>query len=116
MPAAIVRLVGVILIVALVSACETSAASAPAVRVIDSASTARQWHFHPASISIKVGETVTWMNTGTEFHTVTADDNAAFDSGVINAGDSFKRVFPAAGKFAYHCTFHPWMTGTVNVR
>ncbi len=77
-PAAGVRQVGVILIVALLSACETSATAAPTVRVIDSAGNARQWHFDPTSISIKVGETITWTNTGTEFHTVTADDNAAF--------------------------------------
>ncbi len=115
-PAAGGRPVGVILIVALLSACETSATAAPTVRVIDSAGNARQWHFDPTSISIKVGETITSTNTGTEFHTVTADDNAAFDSGVVNAGDSYKRIFPTAGKFGYHCTFHPWMTGTVNVR
>lgn len=37
-----------------------------------------------------------------------------FDSGTLNAGDTFSFLFPVAGTFAYACRFHP-MTGTVVV-
>lgn len=76
--------------------------------------------FSPATISIKVGDTVTWTNNDTDVHTVTAD-GGQFDSGIINKvatgppPTSFTRTFSAAGTFPYHCNVHPAMTGTVQV-
>jgi plastocyanin len=40
---------------------------------------------------------------------------AAFDSGPLAMGASFPHDFPAAGTYSYHCTFHPYMHGKVNV-
>lgn len=39
---------------------------------------------------------------------------AAFDSGIMNNGDSFSHIFPDPGTFQYVCKLHP-MLGTVRV-
>jgi plastocyanin len=62
-----------------------------------------------------VGTTVVWTNTGAVAHTVTADDGASFDSGSLDPKATFALTPAAAGTFAYHCTFHPWMKGTLSV-
>ena len=71
--------------------------------------------FSPGSISIGTGTTVTWYNGDTTVHTVTADDNS-FNSGNIAVGGRYSKQFSTAGTFAYHCTLHPEMKGTVVVK
>ncbi len=73
------------------------------------------WKFVPATTTVKVGSTITWTNTGAVGHTATADDGAAFDSGNLQAKDAFSFVPSAPGTIPYHCTFHPWMKGTLAV-
>jgi predicted lipoprotein with Yx(FWY)xxD motif/plastocyanin len=70
--------------------------------------------FQPGTITVKVGATVTWTNTGAASHTVTADD-ASFDSGSLATGRTFQHTFTAAGTYSFHCKIHPSMTGTVVV-
>jgi plastocyanin len=72
------------------------------------------WKFEPAQLTVKVGDTVTFQNTGSQPHTATADDNS-FDTGATSAGESKTITFSKAGTFAFHCSFHPWMKGTVTV-
>lgn len=71
------------------------------------------WGFAPLSLTVLVGDTVTWTNHGTQAHTVTAAE--AFDSGVINSGESWSHTFTTPGTVEYLCTLHPWMKGTVVV-
>jgi plastocyanin len=68
--------------------------------------------YQPRSILAQAGDTVTWTNTGSTPHTVTADDGSV-DSGPLAPGASFSQSFPTAGLFTYHCTIHPQMTGAV---
>ena len=75
----------------------------------------QEWNYAPAELSVKVGITVVWNNTGAVAHTVTADDGQAFDSGTIDPKATFTFTPKAAGTFAYHCTFHPWMKATLVV-
>lgn len=70
--------------------------------------------FSPATLTIAVGDTVTWTNNDSAAHTATADDDS-FDSGSLNRGDSFSHTFDEAGTYAYICTFHPNMTGEIVV-
>jgi plastocyanin len=70
--------------------------------------------FNPTTVSVAKGGTVTWSNTGTTAHTVTADD-ASCDSGNVDPGTSTSFTFTAAGTFAYHCKIHPTMKATVTV-
>jgi len=48
--------------------------------------------------------------------TTTSDNRDVFQSGAISPGSSFSHTFTTAGEFAYHCEFHPNMTGTIVVK
>src|SRR5215211_2861475 len=77
--------------------------------------------FAPDDVQVTVGSMVTWKNDDTASHTVTSGTvqnntptpDGRFDSGILNAGDSFPFVFDKAGEYPYYCTIHPWMTAKV---
>jgi plastocyanin len=71
--------------------------------------------FQPADIEVPVGTTVDWTNEDPFAHTVTARDGT-FDSGTMDAGQTFSRTFAEPGTIEYFCEIHPSMTGTVTVR
>jgi plastocyanin len=92
------------------------AASGPEVKIVEPPfRQPQEWTYTPVEISVKLGTTVVWTNTGAVAHTVTADDAQAFDSGTIHPKATFTLTSKAAGRFAYHCTFHPWMKATLVV-
>jgi plastocyanin len=70
--------------------------------------------FQPQNITVKVGDTVTFVNKDDIAHTATAGDKS-FDSGTLDAGGTFEFKATKAGKIDYVCSFHPGMTGTINV-
>ena len=70
--------------------------------------------FSPATVTVVVGDTVTWTNRDQISHTATAD-GGAFDTGALGNGESGTVTFATAGSFPYHCTIHPTMTGTIVV-
>jgi plastocyanin len=77
----------------------------------------------PADLTVNVGDTVIWTNNDVLApHTVTSgthsDPDTAgdiFDSMNLNYLVTFSYTFNEAGQFDYHCDYHPWMTGVVNV-
>ena len=75
----------------------------------------------PGSIIIQSGDKVRWINTDVEVHTVTSglesstDRSKQFDSGLLNANQTFEHTFDKPGAYNYYCTVHPIMTGLVNV-
>jgi plastocyanin len=71
--------------------------------------------FQPATLTVVVGEPVTWTNTGSSTHTVTLDDGS-LDSGSIAPGGTFGHTFEAPGTFGYHCAIHGSMVGTIVVQ
>lgn len=90
----------------------------PKVIAVASASTGvtiRDFEFAPSAVTVNVGDTVTWTNDGPTPHSATANDGS-FDTGIMNAGASGSHTFTEAGTFAYICTPHPNMTGTVTVQ
>lgn len=70
--------------------------------------------FADEEVTISVGDSILWTNNDSVSHTVTSDDGA-FDSGQLEAGDTFALDFQTAGTYTYHCDIHPEMTGTVVV-
>jgi len=70
--------------------------------------------FNPDSLTIKVGETVTWTNKDSYAHTVTSD-NGVFDSGNIASGATFSFTFNTEGTYSYHCSIHTSMTAKIIV-
>jgi plastocyanin len=92
-------------------------AEQPATRLQAAASqtvSIRDFSFAPKSVSVSVGDTVTWNNTGEEVHTATARDGS-FDTGNIASGGSGSATFRKAGTFSYFCKPHAFMTATVTV-
>ncbi|TMH54853.1 MAG: copper-binding protein [Betaproteobacteria bacterium] len=69
--------------------------------------------YTPETLTVKGGETVVWVNKDPFPHTVTA--KGAFDSHDIAAGKSWKYTARKAGEYAYICTLHPNMKGTLKV-
>jgi len=69
--------------------------------------------FVPPQASVRVGTSITWTNTDTVPHSVTADDKR-FDSGAILPGKTFQWTEPGPGPIQYHCVFHPSMTAATN--
>jgi plastocyanin len=65
-------------------------------------------------VTIKAGGQVTFDNQDTQPHTATGDDRS-FDSGDIAAGAKKSITIAKAGSYKYHCSFHPFMTGTITV-
>src|SRR5215213_1477550 len=70
--------------------------------------------FEPGTVSVPAVATVTWTNTGSRPHTVTADDGS-FDSGRLDPGEQFSQTFDQPGTYTYHCGFHPDMQGSIVV-
>src|SRR3954453_1710703 len=68
--------------------------------------------FNPGTIKVHAGDTITWTNQDAASHTATGD---GFDTGTIGTGSSASVTFKTAGTFAYHCSIHSTMTGTVVV-
>lgn len=72
--------------------------------------------FDNASLTVPVGATVIWANTGVQ-HTVLAIVNGEryVDSGILESGDTFSFTFTEAGTWDYVCGLHPQMTGQIIV-
>lgn len=70
--------------------------------------------FSPATLTVAIGATVTWRNSGKKVHTVTSD-TGLWDPGQLSAGQSFSFTFGESGTYTYNCIFHDGMTGTVIV-
>jgi plastocyanin len=70
--------------------------------------------FDPQDLTVKVGDTIVWINHDPFPHTATAVGKQ-FDSHEIAAGRSWKYTARKAGVFAYACTLHPTMLGTLRV-
>lgn len=70
--------------------------------------------FKPDTITIKAGDTVTWINNETYAHTVKAK-NGEFDSGNMATGAKFSFTFGKEGTYDYICGIHTFMTGKVIV-
>ena len=99
-------LLGAVALLALTAAAPSSATGA-VVHIRDDA-------FLPASLSIKPGDRITFVNDDDDAHTATADD-ASWDSEGLNQRQKWTHAFAKAGKIAYHCTVHPMMHGTIVV-
>ncbi len=69
--------------------------------------------YSPATLTVKRGDTIAWINKDPFPHTVSA--RGAFDSHDIPAGGEWKYVARRRGTYDYGCTYHPNMKGTLKV-
>ena len=77
--------------------------------------------FSPKTVTIKVGEAVTWMNDDSAVHTVNSAVHPThqvyppLNLGNIQAGGKLSLTFPEAGTYKYHDHLNPSLTGSVTV-
>lgn len=75
--------------------------------------------FSPNAITVKAGTKVTWVNDdAAAVHTVVGDtfDSRDEKKDGLSKGESFSYTFDKPGVYKYHCSFHPFMTGTITVQ
>ncbi len=101
------------------------ASSGPSISIPMGAATPGNPAYAPDTLTVKKGDVITVTNDDTAPHTATSgtgpeDPNSAklFDTSIIMAGDTAQintdSLEPA--DYAYHCTVHPFMTGTITVQ
>ncbi len=74
----------------------------------------KNFSFSPQETMIRVGTKVTWTNLDSAGHDVKGADGS-WGSDTLAQGQSFSHVFDKPGTYAYVCTFHARMTGTIIV-
>ena len=109
---------------------DSSNGTTTTITIISGASSACTSAYSPDSITISVGETITWENNDTIDHTVTSTSDIGpactagggsttglpLNSGIIAAGGTFSHTFDTAGTYHYVCTISGHlMRGTVIV-
>jgi len=75
--------------------------------------------FSPATITIRKGEAITWVNDDTKIHTATSDmDEGGWNTGDIAPAAARSIIFHTAGTYPYHCVYHAsmGMRGTIIVK
>ena len=86
---------------------------APAVLAADHTVDIAGFAFAPQSITIHVGDSVTWA-TPTHRAIPRPPMTARWQTGTISGNTSKSLTFTTAGTFAYHCSIHQQMTATLS--
>jgi len=72
--------------------------------------------FAPHDVVVRVGQKVRWANDDKITHNVTATKGASFESGNLDAGDTYSYTPKKTGTIAYVCTIHSGQDGKIIVR
>jgi plastocyanin len=114
-PRAPLLLSAAVLAGAALAGCGGASAGTPTATSAGSGAVAiRNFAFGPTPITVSRGTVVTWTNRDASVHTATAVDRS-FDTGNIEPGRSAAHTFDTPGTFAYRCTIHQYMTGSIVV-
>lgn len=71
--------------------------------------------FNPNKITIKSGTNVQWINNDNTQHQIMSD-SGAFQSNILNYGDSYNFFFDKTGIYGYHDALNSTITGTIIVQ
>ena len=69
----------------------------------------------PQFVIVTSGTRVSWVNRGQMTHTASARDES-FESGNLEFGQTYEKVFEVLGRYTYYCVQHEDMIGIVEVR
>jgi plastocyanin len=75
----------------------------------------KDFAFNPQTLTIKSGETVTWINRDEEPHTVGSVEKQFKKSSALDTDQEFTITAGPPGTYTYYCSVHPKMTGTIVV-
>lgn len=68
------------------------------------------------AVTAKVGDVVTWTNGDSAPHKLAFDDGTCTMDGNIDGGGGTRSlIFSKAGTFAFHCTLHGQMPGSITI-
>jgi plastocyanin len=78
----------------------------------------KSFAFNPPVLTVKTGTPVTWTNQDPAPHALVSDPGspASFSSESLSTGSSYTFTFTQAGTYAYSCSIHPSMKGSVIVQ
>ena len=68
--------------------------------------------FNPEQITVRAGDSVTWVNEDSDRHHLMGD---GFESKDLAHGATFTTEFPEPAQLSYHCTIHTYMEGRIIV-
>jgi plastocyanin len=74
----------------------------------------RDMKFHPAELTVKVGDTVTWANQDLVAHDITEQNTKAWSSSLLSAGKTWSKVITQNED--YFCSIHEVMKGKIFVQ
>jgi plastocyanin len=77
--------------------------------------TIKNMAFSPANLTIKAGDTVTWVNEDGPSHSAWESANNSFDTGLLSTGQSAALTFANAGSFNYRCRPHGNMRASITI-
>jgi plastocyanin len=75
----------------------------------------KDFMFNPPTITVKSGETITWINRDEEPHTIVSVGKKFQKSSALDTDQEFTITAGAPGTYEYFCSVHPKMTGTIVV-
>lgn len=75
----------------------------------------KDFAFNPQTLTVKSGETITWINRDEEPHTVVSVGKKFQKSSALDTDQKFAITAGAPGTYEYFCSVHPKMTGTIVV-
>jgi plastocyanin len=88
----------------------TATSTAAHVEVVD-------YGFSPGQLVVPLGTTVTFVNDGSDGHDVTGSGPGGdWRSGPLAPSERYTRQFGLVGTYAYVCTIHPEMRGSIVVK
>ena len=92
------------------------AASAAASKAQTQQVEIRNFAFAPKSLTVSAGTRVMWTNRDEEPHVITSAGSKFPSSKGLDTGDSYAVTFSKPGTYAYYCSIHPMMVGTIIVQ
>lgn len=112
-------------------ASQPSSSSTSTEKAVDGDVTLVSLNFMPETLTVSVGDTVTWVNGEPITHTITSGTfsdvdettglrgseaaDGVFDEKLSEKGGTFSYTFETAGTFQYFCDIHDGMNATVVV-
>jgi len=98
--------------VAALGAGSAAAAGKPAQAKVE----IKHFAFVPEALTVSAGTRVVWTNRDDEPHIVVSAGNRFASSKAMDTDETYATVFDKPGTYAYFCSIHPHMVGTIIVR
>lgn len=104
-------------VIALLALADSESRSAASVAARSGRVTIRikDFRYHPASVTVTTGTTITFIDEDNVEHTATSIAEGVFETGALHKGQSASFTLRRPGTYPYHCSFHEFMHGVIKV-